>query len=198
MKISSGNAEEDRRRRILCDKLGPHFEIFEEVWVRHPLFRRRRLRVDILAIPREVRYSSIAIGFEVKGYPDWDIPSLGTALKQASDYVLATIEPEAAIPDRLHGKRIMAAFVYPGIADLLGVDLRGPPKLAYLAGMIQSASAHRVGTAVDVKDLTLQVGTSEIWVGSKGWRSDANNLLSGQRQIGSQRFSILDELSAFE
>lgn len=201
MTPSSGNVEEDKRRSHLAGLLAPDFEVFEEVWVRHALFRHRVLRADIIAIPKDGRFSHCAIGFEVKGYDEWDIPSLAKSLKQASDYVLATVEPNQAA--EVHcGKRVMATFIYPA-PEAESIFQMTDPKQAFWAGMIQSAGAHRVGAAnvantYKEKPLVLAVSRSEIWLSSRGWRADALNLLSGKRQIGSQKFDILTELAKME
>lgn len=50
-----------------------------------------------------------------------------------------------------------------------------------------------VTSAYKERPLVLTVG-NEVWVSSRGWRTDARNILAGKRQLGSQRFNILDEL----
>lgn len=190
--------------RILRDRLRQRleaaFETFEEVPVRHALFRHRRLRADVLAIPRDERFSDIALAFETKGDPDWDKPRWARALKQASDYVLATVEPEVAAHA---GKRVMATFVFPAPPWVTGdaLDGRGPVdgRAAFLSGMAQMAAFHRVGMAkfspeLQGRPLILSFGPNEVWLSTTGWRSAARDLLVGRRQIGSQRFAILDEL----
>lgn len=172
---------------VLRRVLNADFELFGEVSVRHALFRRRTLRVDLLGIPKAPELSDIALAFEVKGHSEWDIPRLAKCLKQASDYVLATIEP--AVGMELHaGKRVMAVFIYPSPS----------PADQFHLGMVHMASYHRVGTVgvgeqYRERPHILHCG-EELWLTSRGWRANARNVLAGKRQIGSQRFSILDEL----
>lgn len=176
--------------------LAADFDTFVEVPVRHALFRRRSLRIDLLAIPKADHLRDIALGFEVKGHDEWNIPSLAHCLKQASDYVLATVEPE--LPEHV-GKRVMAVFVYPA-PDKVNVTFDDVnPTAAFYSGMVHMAGYYRVGSAkissgYREKPLTLSC-PDEVWVSSRGWRSNARNILVGKRQIGSQRFPILEELS---
>lgn len=199
-KPSTPASEEDVRRRLRV-WLDPAFETHEEVVVRHALFRRRRLRVDVLAIPRDPAMSDIAIAFETKSDRVWDTALWGQVLKQASDYVLSTVEPEL----RGHaGKRVMATFVYPcphwrgrGESEEGGTCLEGKEKL--LAGMGHFAGYHRVGMASAEQSsnhgryLTLRLGV-DVWNSWRGWHGHARNVLVGKRQLGSQSFPILDEL----
>lgn len=189
-------------RAHLAAVLARDFETFEEVEVRHALFRRRMLRIDVLAIPRDPVLTDLALAFETKGDRRWLIPEWAQALKQASDYVLATIEPKLAAHA---GKRVMAAFVYPaprwqshGAPPSAGVT----HEEMFLSGMGHMASYQRVGTARIVEgrrgpELVLKAG-EELWTSTRGWRSNARNVLAGKRQIGSQRFPILEELRGLE
>lgn len=181
--------------------LAPAFETWREVRLRHALFRRCKLRIDLLAVPREEPYRRIALGFEVKGHAKWDEPIWAKALKQASDYVLATVEPDR--PDvRPHvGKRVMAVFVWPApswVVSSKSTDIQG----VFLSGMAQMAGYLRVGRAMVSQSrrpsLELTFGPNDVWGSVSGWRPHAHNMLVGKRQIGSQRFNILDELEAME
>lgn len=184
-------------RARLCAILGPAFELFPETLVRHALFRGRRLRVDLLAIPRDLAFSDIALAFETKGEREWDIPSWAQALKQASDYVLATVEPD--LPAHV-GKRVMATFVFPAPPWASGDKAGDASKASFLSGMAHMSGYHRVGMVSSAiygrrRLNRLTLGFNEVWVESRGWRANARDMLSGKRQIGSQRFPILDELA---
>lgn len=188
-------------RAYLRQQLDKDFELHEEVCVRHSLFKRRRLRLDLLAIPRDPRLSDIALAFETKPDREWDIPLWSEALKQASDYVLATVEPDL----KAHaGKRVMAVFVYPspleGLAD--AHHYIEDPRLSFYAGMLHMAGYSRVGiakisSAYREIPLCLLV-PNVVWISSRGWRANARDILVGKRQLGSQRFPILEELAAHD
>jgi len=194
------NLEEDKRIE-LESWLAPAFETWREVKLCHALFRRRKLRIDLLAVPREDPYRQIALGFEVKGHTEWDEPIWAKALKQASDYVLATVEPDRPGLGPHVGKRIMAVFVWPAPSWVISpksADIQG----AFLSGMAQMAGYLRVGRATVSKSrrpsLELTFGPNDVWGSASGWRPHAQNMLVGKRQIGSQRFNILEELEAME
>lgn len=203
--MSDGYADEVKVRALLRRLLDPAFETFEEVPVRHALFRRRRLRADVLAIPRDPAYSDIAVAFETKSAREWDIPSLSQALKQASDYVLSTVEPDTPAHA---GKRVMATFIFPGLefkGEGVIAALEDPVaayKAAFYAGLVHMASYHRVGQArlgmaYGQRALSLLL-PGEVWLSTRGWRANARNLLVGKRQLGSQRFPILEELKGLQ
>lgn len=191
-------AAEANNCRALETWLLPAFETFSEVKVRPVLFRRRTLRVDLLAIPREEPYRRIALGFEVKGHAKWEEPTWAIALKQASDCVLATVEDNRPGLQSHTGKRIMAAFVWP--APLW--RHKNDAESAFLSGMAQMAGYHKAGTAKVSSsrqpELELRVGLSDVWGSARGWRPHGYNILVGKWQIGSQRVSILEELNAMD
>jgi len=97
----------------LIGLLQSDFTVYREVEVRHALFRRRSLRVDVLAVPVDPALSDIAVAFEVKGYAVWDSDTLARCLKQAGDYVLSSVEARSKDASTHNGKRVMATFVYP-------------------------------------------------------------------------------------
>ncbi|RUP13899.1 MAG: hypothetical protein EKK43_14470 [Methylobacterium sp.] len=197
-------AQQDERqtRAELRRMLDPDFETYEEVDVRHALFRKRRLRVDLLAIPRDPLLSDLALAFETKGERDWLIPTYAEALKQASDYVLARVEPKLA---EHAGKPVMATFIYPAPRKVMEPNPRrveADRKIFFLSGMAHMAGYHRVGTAQmeNLKRgqaLVLSVN-EEIWNSQRGWRTNARNVLAGKRQVGSQRFPILEEIQTLD
>ncbi|MGX9981103.1 hypothetical protein [Methylobacterium fujisawaense] len=197
-------AQQDERqtRAQLRQMLDPDFETYEEVDVRHALFRKRRLRVDLLAIPRDPLLSDLALAFETKGERDWLIPTYAEALKQASDYVLARVEPKLA---EHAGKPVMATFIYPAPRKVMEPNPRrveADRKIFFLSGMAHMAGYHRVGTArmENLKRgqaLVLSVN-EEIWNSQRGWRTNARNVLAGKRQVGSQRFPILEEIQTLD
>lgn len=188
---------EEENRNELERWLAPAFHTYREVCLRHALFTRRTLRVDLLAIPKDENFSDITLAFEVKGHEEWDIPNLAHALKQASDYVLGVVTADPAVPYEHVGKRVMATIVWP-MWHARGLGENRSHRDGILEGMRHMAGYHRVGAAYVTdaykeRPLVLTVG-NEVWVSSRGWRSDARNILAGKRQLGSQRFNILDEL----
>ena len=65
------------------------------------------------------------------------------------------------------------------------------------------AGYFRVGMAQMARNprhpgIELTFGLNDVWGNHKGWREQAFSMLAGKRQIGSQRFSILDELRALD
>ena len=187
------------RVRELEAWLLPAFETFREVPLRHALFTHRTLRIDLIGIPKDDRFCDIALGFEVKGHDEWDIPSLARCLKQASDYVLGIIQPGFAPRDH-DGKRVMAVFIYPP-PSTCGMREGSRGGRDFLLGMAHIAGYHRVGTAGvaagyhGYREVPFVSSCGEEhWTSSKGWWQNARNVLVGKRQIGSQRFSILNEL----
>lgn len=190
---------EQENKMLLASLIKSDFELFSEVWVRHPLFRNRRMRVDIVAVPRDEAMADIAFAFELKKDVDALDVSWAKHLKQGADYVLSTIEPDATRPilTKHFGKRVMATFMFPGGPSNTW-HYSSDPKDAWLAGMSHMASTFRVGTVqysgYNGNPIALYC-PNEVWVSGRGWRHDARNILVGKRQIGSQRFSILDELA---
>lgn len=193
-------ADEERNCRELEKWLAPGFETWREVTLRHVLFRRRRLRIDVLAVPREEPYRQIALGFEVKGEKAWDTPTMAKFLKQATDYVLGTVEPGVAPPEH-NGKHVMAVFTYPEIPFKYEGHSGAGWCDGEVYGMRHLASYLRVGSIITVKGRrpyrALYLG-EELWSPNRGWRGNARNVLIGKRQIGSQKFPILEELEAMK
>lgn len=209
MSTLSGNANEDRNREGLKTALSEHFSVYEEVNVRHAFFNID-MRIDLIAVPAPGAPFLLPIGFETKGHEQWDIPLLAKCLKQASDYVLSTISPQPSLPQSLFGKRVMAVFIYPSpiFRPNAGPEVGSPSDLSgnsvsakdsFFRGMIHMAGYSRVGSCFydpQYKGSPLVLRCpNEVWIGSKGWRSDALNILSGKRQIGSQKVDILDQLA---
>lgn len=185
---------EDEARDDLERLLARCFWTYREVNLRHALFRRRTLRADLIAIPKDQNMEDIAIAFECKRDQDWSDGPLGPALKQAADYVLATIEDPIVMP-RFKGVPVMGSFLYEAPACNCN---EGPSvKAIACSGMMHMAGLLRVGGARPGRKgrLTLSFGATVVW-DERGWWANARNVLVGKRQIGSQRFPILDELRA--
>lgn len=190
---------EQENLEILKRHLAKGFDTWCEVPLRHALFRRRTLRVDLIAFPRDPRFSDIALAFEVKGHEQWDGPRYAKALKQASDYVLATVDT-GIVPPEHNGKRVMGVFLWPGKPEPELDDPYPEYERGRFYGMAHLAGYFRVGTAsyTDRRGtpvFCLRLG-EQLWFEDRGWRASARNVLVGKRQIGSQRFPILDELEA--
>ena len=97
----------------------------------------------------------------------------------------------------------MAAFIYPP-PTYEPLPWCGVEEARLLRGMAHLALYLRVGMVKMVPTawprprghvLGLTMG-EELWTEDRGWRVNARNILAGKRQIGSQRFPILDELAA--
>lgn len=171
----------------------PGFVGYREVPVRHALFTKHLLRVDLLGVPRDPAFSDLLVGFEVKRHKQdkWSEQALAKTVKQASDYCLATVEPDRDDIEFLRGRRVLAAFIWPA-----------PLNNDAFRRMFQVASYFRVGAArIDYRkrDQRLEMRLGQvIWSTANEWSGVARTTLAGKRQIGSQRFNVLDELQALD
>jgi len=194
----------DIERPIRAELIGALLDDFacvEHVPLRHALFTDRIITCDVLAIPRDDRFSGLTIAFEVKCAESAWCPSAGVtnvpfwtrAIKQAADYVYAEVVSDFD-DTSLHGRRIAASFVYPANirrnAKSTEHDIRA-------WGAFEAACHLRVGRAY-IQDilggrarcLNLYLGT-ELWSTGKGFSSHANGVLRGRRPLGSQQVDLL-------
>jgi len=201
---------EKNRRAELIEVLSGHFICFEEVDLRHALMTKHCIRADVVAIPNEPKFWGFAIAFEVKeptskyrNSADWI-----QSLRQAADYVYASIEPKNRA-DNLSshfGRRIAAAFLYPvpsympNIREVTQADAELVEKDdRFLAGAMQLALHFRVGgasweqTGIGPR-FRLIFGPNEVWRSDCGFCHSGPGLLSGKRTLGSRKVDVMAEL----
>ena len=185
---------EAKKRAEVHEALEPWFDVWEEVRVETPL---GKLRVDVVAIPRETSDLREAIGFEVKSpvselnFQDW-----AKVFKQAADYV-GSITIDKRLPD----VKISSVFVYPSppyvpypppahmSEDYSGGWFRQEQLLQY-AGVIHLAQHFRVGHARWSSSradsvFQLAMGPNPIWNQQHGWFKSGKDLLASRR-VGSK------------
>ena len=194
-------------RRQLIEHLKKDFLCVEEVSVRPALFPRHVVRADVVALPinPEHKLFDSPIAFEVKNVDEIDIYDLSNwskAIKQASDYVYATIEPDKRLQD-FAGRRIIASFVFPappfqwsanGTDDPDGFRKIRTSSAFHLASYFKVGAAQFSRTGNQKESLTLYMGRGEVWTQNKGWSGTATNHLSNKRKLGSQNINVLAEL----
>jgi len=162
----------------------------EEVPLRHALFQKHVIRCDVLAIPLDARFSGLTLAFEVKEpqHPE-DTSFWKRAIRQASDYVYATVEPQRGF-EHLSGRRVSSSFVYPYMLPD-GMNHRS------IANYFDLATYLRVGRAFHESGRRERLA---LYLGNRVWRSDqrfaskAEGELLGKRQIGSRQVDLLCEL----
>lgn len=199
---------EKARRAELIDALGDHFICFEEVKLRHALMSKHCVRADVVAIPIEETFWGFAIAFEVKepSYKRRNAAQWIQSLRQASDYVYASIEPEKR-NDNLAGhigRRIAGAFVFPAPA-FGGREIVTPEtelaqdERVFMAGAMQLGLHFRIGgagweqTGIGPR-FRLMFGLNEVWRSDCGFCHSGPGLLSGKRTLGSQKVDVMTEL----
>jgi len=195
---------EKKHRAELIRALDSHFVCFEEVKLRHALMTKHCIRADVIAIPTDQKFWGFAIAFEVKeptskyrNAADWI-----QTLRQASDYVYASIEPEKR-DDNLAsyvGRRVAAAFVFPAPKyALVGTEHEKPGDARFLAGAMQLGLHFRVGgadwesTGIGPR-FRLMMGPNEVWRSDCGFCHTGPGLLSGKRTLGSRKVDVMAEL----
>ncbi|MCW9035389.1 MAG: hypothetical protein OQJ97_14295 [Rhodospirillales bacterium] len=200
-------SDEISAKEYLIDILSGHFELYCEVNVQHATFGELTIRPDIVAIPLDQQYNDIALAFEIKSGKGFGTPEFAKAFKQASDYVLSRIKPDAARCEKFKshvGKPIVACFMFPAppwatenslSEDMSQCELIKTGDEIFNSGMAHMAGYLRVGMVRRSFDnrsnpFVLCFGPNEVWNSSKGWRSDARNKLVGKRQIGSVKRDI--------
>jgi hypothetical protein len=146
-----GDAEADLRRRTM-DRLRPWFVVREEVPVR--LVSGGTGRIDVLAIPRDERFSRFAFAIEEKRrlHATADIAK---RIKQAADYVRGEVADDPHVPP------ICMAFV-----NLMNLPLEREQDRFWLMGSMMVAHQFRVGLVAEwEKDgsLYLRCGPHDVW-----------------------------------
>ena len=209
MKLSFKN--EPEARLFLEEELSDQFEIYSEGSVRHATFSHVNIRPDYVIVPKDREFRDLALAIEVKSMSMQTTPVVAKALKQASDYVLSRINHDPRRKDGINNhanKPIVACFLFPapewhtedslrGVNDAEEIYKTGDQ--IFLSGMTHFAGYLRVGRALvstryRERTFVLSFGPNEVWVSSRGWRSNARNMLVGKRQIGSTRKDLADLL----
>lgn len=178
-------------RAELVSLLRDDFDCEEEVQLR--IIGGKGVRCDVLAIPRDEKFSGCSLAFECKRPSrDWHYAPWSRAIKQAADNVGAEVV-DPRLPD---AGIVKAAFLYPAPM----VVPRGQPQPANgliregfeeaIAGMFHLALMFRVGKAGSVlsgkePNMCLVLGPNEVWNSRKGFTENGRNLLLGGRPIGS-------------
>ena len=183
------------RRTELIERLNSEFECFQEVWLRPILQSEKRVRADVVAVPRSEDLSNIIIAFEVKEpRQEQNFVKWTKAFRQAYDYVDAVVDDPVRAPP-IAGLRVACAFVYPspsyqppGSTNVTSRFLR-PGHEAAMAGVIHLALQFRVGIAnIDEKSrLILSFGPNTIWQERLGFLNFNMGLVTGTRPLGSRR-----------
>ncbi|NQV22276.1 MAG: hypothetical protein HQ511_12755 [Rhodospirillales bacterium] len=174
--------------------LSTDFHLAGNVEIESAAFTGRRLRPDLVAIPRDKSYSDFLIGFEVKAGCPNKTGDYASHLKQAADYVLGEIVDARLFgenKERFFARTIQAAFLFPSY-DETYFDSR-KEKLLRLYGMHQLSAKFKVGRATFVNGalaLIMGAGANPVWIQGRGWRPHARGLVRGKRQIGSQRINL--------
>lgn len=188
---------EAETRRELIELLSPHFFCKEEVMLENALFVRR-VRADVIASPKESKYSGLTFAFEVKvPKQNWELKNWLHATKQASDYVWGQIVDETSV---FASRRVNAAFVYPGPNLLAWANDNFKNERFFrdydvqpLRGVFDLALHFRVGTArlsaARSSSLELKFSTNRIWSAQNGFSVHADNLLMGPQRLGSASVS---------
>jgi hypothetical protein len=200
---------EKARRKELIEAINHDFSCFEEVTLRHATFQRRTIRADVVAVPQDPRFSGYAFAFEVKN-PDemWDIDPWCKAIKQASDYVCAAIEPGQKGLEMFSGRRIAVSFIFPAPPyDRYGQTKDGngvirEASIGHAAGALQLALHFRVGGArwryhQNGKHLEFSMGPNSIWHSSRSFFPSCVGLITRKRSLGSQKIDVMNELGGY-
>lgn len=101
---------EKQVRQELTAGLGSGFRCYEEVNLRHALFKDVRVRADLIGYPINNELDGFVFAFEVKrpskewGYGDWN-----SHIRQAHDYMYARVD-DNRYPDIL-GKVVSCCFL---------------------------------------------------------------------------------------
>ena len=202
---------EKELRSELMAALSAAFTSWEHVPVRHAVFVSKVLVTDVIAVPLDPEYAGLTFAFEVKNPLAWsgpkahlDVPHWTRAIHQAADYVYATLEPRPGF-ERLHGRRVSIAFVYPTTCVNRGIP--GNNEAEYLNriwGAFEAGVHSRVGKASWEKVGNRERGRLDLWLGADIWRSDkgfrtnAPGVLRGKRPLGSQQVDVLRELRGID
>jgi hypothetical protein len=196
---------ERERRQELMAALGEGFEFFEEATLRHATFTGRKVRADIVAVPRDNRLSGYAFAFEVKEPKDGHYAFWSRTVRQAADYVYASVEASGSA-GRYAGRRIAGAFVFPappydptGLKGIASPFVRRGEE-AMVSGIFHLALHFRVGRAFwqePKRRFCLSFGPNTVWESDCGFRIQGFGLITGERSLGSRRIDVRTELDGW-
>lgn len=171
-------------RAAAMKALGPWFHVVDEA----PVVLRDGHRgvIDVLAVPRDSRFSNFSLAFEIKARRGMVENGLALWFKQASDYV-------GAIPDGPYAA-INSAFLW-----MVGMAAPCEMDRVRLRAMIDLAHQYRTGIAssADKGGFVLQMGPDEMFR-SRGWANQGRpddpwpgrameRLTSARQAAGSRR-----------
>jgi hypothetical protein len=187
---------EKTTRGQLITALSLEFDCFEEVTIEHFAFRRHRVRADVVAFPRDSRFSQYALAFECKiPTENWQDKHWAYAVRQASDYNFGRVVKDKRF-QHLEGRRIAGSFLFPSPAMSM---VNGDANDAATFGIMLLALHFRVGRAFweprnKGKRFVVAFGSNEIWRSDTGYTFVADGLIKGKRTIGSQKIDVIQEL----
>lgn len=174
------DAEAELRDRTI-GRLRPWFDVREEVRVQ--MAGGAIGRIDVLAIPLDIRFRRFGLAIEVKRRLHVT-SDLAKRIKQAADYVGATVLDEADAPP------IVMAFI-----DLIGLPFEREDDRHIFAGSMQVAHQFRVGGLRERDDgwVHLFCGPDSIWrekrfgTAQDHWAGRAIERLTNTRQKAGRR-----------
>jgi hypothetical protein len=193
---------EIEKRKELIGYISNSFYCYEEVTLLHSVFTKRKVRCDVLAIPKDSRYAGLTFAFEVKldvvDRPDEDWRK---AIHQAMDYIYAVVDDGKF--SGLNGRRVTSAFIFPGNLQhvLPHQDTAMAVERGIIWGGLLVAAHFRVGQATVESfanrstRFALKFGTNPAWRSDKGFTDQADGLLIGKRQIGSRKVDVWQDLA---
>lgn len=199
---------EKARRAELMAALGDQFVCFEEVTLTHAMFTRHKVRADVVAIPLDERLAGYAFAFEVKEPTQaWNYAAWSGAIRQASDYVYAKIDPVAPAV-QFAGRRIAGAFMFPSPPyNPHGMPMEPTPFVRpgeeqMVSGQFHLALHFRVGRAFWETTrrgprFNLSFGPNPVWDSERGLWHHGVNLIAGKRTLGSGKIDVKAELDGW-
>jgi hypothetical protein len=188
----------------LANGLASSFKCYEEVELRHALFKNVKVRADLIAIPLAPNHGGLAFAFEVKrptpmwGYGDWC-----SHIRQAHDYMFARVSDDR-LPE-IEGLVVAFCFLFPAPQYRPhGPESEHSPYILAEDVTLATGAFHlglhlRVGRCYwDKKPphrmLVLAFGPNDVWNSVEGFVPRGRGLLGANRQIGSRSINVLEHL----
>jgi hypothetical protein len=195
--ITGQTVDVEKATRVeLITALSSEFDCFEEVNIEHFAFSRHRVRADVVAFPRDVRFAEYALAFECKiPKESWQDKHWAYAARQASDYNFGRIVRDRRF-QQFENRRIAASFLFPSPRMSM---VTGDANDASTFGIMLLALHFRVGRAFweqrkNGKRFVVAFGPNEIWRSDTGYAHVADGLIKGKRTLGSQKIDVIQEL----